>query len=64
MLTAIYHMLSTGEIWNPSDLNKIDMLDNLIQKQKMKAIIQATKLLIVEGLLLEDLVKKELVVAN
>lgn len=64
MLTAIYHMLSTGEIWNPTDLYKIDMPDNLVQKQKDKAIKQATKLLIVEGLLPEDFVKKELATAN
>lgn len=51
MLTAIYHMLSTGEVWNPTDLYKIDMPDNLVQKQKEKAIKQATKLLIAEGFL-------------
>lgn len=27
MLTAIYHMLSNGEIWNPCDLYKLDMGD-------------------------------------
>lgn len=63
MLTAIYHMLSTGEVWNPTDLYKIDMPDNLIQKQKDKAIKQAAKLLITEGLLPEDFVKKESVTA-
>lgn len=63
MLTAIYHMLSTGEVWNPTDLNKIDIPDNLIQKQKDKAIKQATKLLIAEGLLPEDFVNKERVTA-
>jgi len=25
ILTAIYHMLFSGEDWNPSDLYKIDM---------------------------------------
>lgn len=59
ILTAIYHMLSTGEIWNPTDLYKIDMPDNLVQKQKEKAIKQATKLLIAEGFLPEDFVRKE-----
>lgn len=59
ILTAIYHMLSTGEIWNPTDLYKIDMPDNLVQKQKEKAIKQATKLLIAEGFLPEDFAKKE-----
>ncbi|EGP4708208.1 TPA: IS110 family transposase [Enterococcus faecium] len=60
MLTAIYHMLSTGEVWNPTDLYKIDMPDNLVQKQKDKAIKQATKLLISEGLLPDDFVRKDL----
>lgn len=59
LLTAIYHMLSTGEFWNPSDLHKIDIPDNLVQKQKDKAIKQVSKLLIAEGLLSEDFVKKE-----
>lgn len=59
MLTAIYHMLSTGEVWNPTDLYKIDMPDNLVQKQKGKAIKQATKLLILEGLLPDNFVRKE-----
>lgn len=59
ILTAVYHMLSTGEVWNPTDLYKIDMPDNLVQKQKVKAIKQATKLLIAECLLPEDFVKKE-----
>ena len=52
MLTAIYQMLSTGEAWNPSDLYKIDMPQNLVEKQK--AIKQARKLLQREGLLPPD----------
>lgn len=60
MLTAIYHMLSTGEVWNPTDLYKIDMPDNLLEKQKDKALKQATKLLISEGLLPDDFVRKDL----
>lgn len=59
ILTAIYHILSTGEIWNPTDLYKIDMPDNLVQKQKEKAIKQATKLLIAEGFLPQDFDKEE-----
>ena len=53
MLTAIYHMLSTGELWNPSDLYKIDMPAPLKNKQKEKAVKQAMKLLIAEGLIVE-----------
>lgn len=58
ILTAIFHMLSTGEVWNPSDLYKIDMPDDLVQKQKDKAVKQAIKLLIAEGLLSEIPQKK------
>ena len=54
ILTAIYRMLSTGEVWNPSDLYKIDMPAPLAEKQKAKAIKQAKKLLQKEGLLPPD----------
>lgn len=52
ILTAVYHMLSTGEIWNPCDLYKIDMPQQMQEKQKAKAIRQAMKLLVSEGILL------------
>ena len=51
ILTAIFQMLTTGETWNPCDLYKIDMPETLLEKQKQKAIKQAQKLLIREGLL-------------
>ena len=54
ILTAIYQMLSAGELWNPSDLYKIDMPVALVEKQKAKAIKQAKKLLQQEGLLPPD----------
>ena len=54
ILTAIYRMLSTGEVWNPSDLYKIDMPAPLAEKQKAKASKQAKKLLQKEGLLPPD----------
>lgn len=54
ILTAIYHTLSTGELWNPTDLYKIDMPEPLKSKQKEKAVKQAMKLLIAEGLLEES----------
>ena len=50
ILTAVYHMLSTGESWNPTDLYKMDMPEPLKNKQKEKAVKQAMKLLIAEGL--------------
>ena len=51
ILTAIFQMLTTEETWNPCDLYKIDMPEALLEKQKQKAIKQAQKLLIREGLL-------------
>ncbi len=55
ILTAIYQILSTGEVWNPNDLYKIDMPEHLKEKQKEKAIKQAKKLLIAEGIIEESL---------
>ena len=54
VLTAIYQILSTGEVWNPTDLYKIDMPELLKERQKEKAIKQAKKLLISEGILPES----------
>lgn len=51
ILTAIYNMFVTGEEWNPSDLYKIDMPQEMLEKQKQKAIKQAVKLLISQGLI-------------
>ena len=51
ILTTVYHMLSTGEVWNPTDLYKIDMPVPLKEKQKEKAIKQAKKLLIAERII-------------
>lgn len=54
ILTAIYHMLSTGEVWNPVDLVNIDKSEFLKEKQKAKAIKQAKELLIKEGIISES----------
>ena len=54
ILTAVYHMLSTGETWNPTDLYKIDMPEPLKNKQKEKAVKQAMTPLIAEGLIKES----------
>ena len=54
ILTAIYQILFTGEVWNPTDLYKIDMPEPLKEKQKEKAIKQAKKLLISEGIISES----------
>lgn len=53
ILTSIYHMLSTGETWNPTDLYKVDIPESLKEKQKEKAIKQAKKLLISEEIISE-----------
>lgn len=50
ILTAIYSMFSTGELWNPADLYKIDMPEHLKEQQLAKAIKQATRFLEKQGL--------------
>ena len=50
ILTAIYSMFSTGELWNPVDLYKIDMPEHLKEQQLAKAIKQATRFLEKQGL--------------
>jgi transposase len=54
ILTTVYQILSTGEVWNPTDLYKMDMPEPLKEKQKEKAIKQAKKLLISKGILSES----------
>jgi transposase len=51
ILTAIYNMFVTGEEWNPSDLYKIDMPQQMLEKQKEKAVKQAIKLLVAQGII-------------
>ena len=50
ILTAIYSMFCTGEVWNPVDLFKIDMPEYLKEQQLAKAIKQATRFLEKHGL--------------
>ena len=50
ILTAIFSMLSTGEVWNPVDLYKVDMPEHLKEKQLQKAINQAIRFLEAQGL--------------
>lgn len=54
ILTAVYHMLTTGETWNPCDLYKIDMPQEMKEKQKLKAIKIAYKLLLSSGSISPD----------
>ena len=50
ILTAIFQMMSTGEVWNPTDLLKVDMPKTLKDRQLSKAVKQATKFLEKQGL--------------
>ena len=50
ILTAIYSMLSTGEVWNPVDLFKVDMPEHLKEQHRAKAIKQAIRFLESQGL--------------
>ena len=50
ILTAIFSMLTTGEVWNPVDLYKVDMPEHLKEKQLQKAIRQAIRFLEAQGL--------------
>ena len=50
ILTAIFQMMTTGEVWNPTDLFKVDMPKSLKERQLFKAVKQATKFLEKQGL--------------
>ena len=50
ILTAAFKMMSTGEVWTPADLFKVDMPETLKEKQLAKAVKQATKFLEKQGL--------------
>ena len=50
ILTAVYAMLSTGEVFNPTDLHRFDMPDTLKESQEAKAVKQAIKLLKSKGI--------------
>jgi transposase len=54
ILTAIYHMLTTGEVFNPCDLLQVDMPEEMREKQKQKALNQAVKLLVTNGIILAE----------
>ena len=51
ILTAAYQMFKSGECFNPSDLHKVDAPPVLLEKQKQKAIQNAIKLLVSQGVL-------------
>jgi len=51
ILTAIHHMFTTGEEFNPCDLYKIDIPAEMQNKQKEKAVKEAVKFLIAQGVI-------------
>jgi transposase len=50
ILTAVYSMMSTGEEFNPCDLYKIDMPQELQDVRREKAIRQAKRFLLSQGI--------------
>ena len=50
ILTSVFAMLSSGEVFNPCDLYKIDMPESLKAKQLDKALRQAIRLIESQGL--------------
>ena len=56
ILTAVFQMLSTGEVWNPVDLNQIDMPPELREKELQKSLRRAAKLLVAHGIVAQDAV--------
>ena len=57
ILTAVYHMLSTGEVWNPVDLNQVDMPPVLQEKELQKSLRRAANLLVAHGVIAQDLIQ-------
>jgi transposase len=57
ILTAIFHMFSTGEVWNPVDLSQIDMPPALREKEIQKSLRSAAKLLIAHGIVSPDTIQ-------
>jgi transposase len=60
ILTAVFNMLSTGELWNPVDLCQIDMPAELREKEVRKSLGRAVKLLIAHGVITTDSIRTPL----
>ncbi len=56
ILVAIYHMLSTGETFNPSDLSKVETSDNDKIKYTKNNFLQSTKQLFSLGLSQDEII--------
>ena len=59
ILTAVYAMVSTGEVFNPSDLLKYDMPEELQKKRTLAEAKDAVKLLVSLGFVAEGSISLE-----
>ena len=59
ILTSIYAMVSTGEVFNPSDLLKYDMPEELLKKRTLDEAKDAVKLLVSLGLVADGSISLE-----
>lgn len=50
ILTAIFAMFQTSEVFNPSDLDRFDIHENLQRKRLLSSAIEAASLLVSLGL--------------
>lgn len=55
ILVAVYHMLSTGEVFNPSDLSKVETTDKDKIKYTKSNFLQSTKQLLSLGITEEEI---------
>ena len=51
ILTAVYHIMKNGEVWNPSDLTEIDLTPEMAEKRRTRDIKRAVNLLVAEGII-------------
>lgn len=54
ILTAAFQMMTTGEVWNPADLQQVDVPQEVRDKQLQISLKRAVKLLVSQGLLEPD----------
>lgn len=57
ILTAAYHIISTGEEWNPTDLQSIEMPKEIKIKLAKSDLQKSIKTLIANGITLEEITK-------
>lgn len=55
ILIAIYHIIQTGEVWNPSDLQSVEMPTEVKVKLAKSDLQRAIKTLISNGISIEDI---------